>query len=55
MFGMLWINLYDSAFQFPPISSDFAVIEDEWDNIPQTTINSLINSLYPTTLPLRYL
>ena len=24
MFGMLWINVYDSVFQFPPISSNFA-------------------------------
>ena len=23
-FGMLWINMYDSVFQFPPISSNFA-------------------------------
>jgi hypothetical protein len=24
MFGMLWIYMYDSMFQFPPISSNFA-------------------------------
>jgi hypothetical protein len=24
MFGMLWINVYDRMFQFPPISSNFA-------------------------------
>jgi hypothetical protein len=24
MFGMLWIDVYDSVFQFPPIPSDFA-------------------------------
>jgi hypothetical protein len=24
MFGMLWIDLYDSVFQFPPISINFA-------------------------------
>jgi hypothetical protein len=24
MFGMLWINVYNSAFQFPPISNNFA-------------------------------
>jgi hypothetical protein len=24
MFGMLWINVYDSVFQFPSISSNFA-------------------------------
>jgi hypothetical protein len=23
MFGMLWINVYDSVFQFLPISSNF--------------------------------
>jgi hypothetical protein len=40
MFGMLLIGVYDSVFQFPPISSNF---EEEWDNIPQATINSLIN------------
>jgi hypothetical protein len=38
---MLWI---DSIIQFPPICSNFA-IEEEWDNIPQATINSLINSM----------
>jgi hypothetical protein len=44
MFGMLWIDMYDSVFQLPPISSNFADIE-EWDNIPQATVNSLINSM----------
>jgi hypothetical protein len=24
MFGMLWIDVYDSMFQLPPISSNFA-------------------------------
>jgi hypothetical protein len=24
MFGMLWIDVYGSVFQFPPISSNFA-------------------------------
>jgi hypothetical protein len=24
MFGMLWIDVYDSVFQFPPISGNFA-------------------------------
>ena len=41
MFGMLWINVYDSVFQFPPISRNFTAIEEEWDNISQATINSL--------------
>ena len=35
MFGMLWINVYDSVFQFQLISSNFT----------QATINSLINSM----------
>ena len=43
MLGSLWINVYDSVSQFLPISSNFATaIEEEWDNIPQATINSLI-------------
>jgi hypothetical protein len=41
MFGMLWINIYDSMFQFPEEWD----IEEEWDNIPQATINNLINSM----------
>ena len=46
IFGMLWIDVYDSVFQFPPISSNFGLaIEEEWDNIPQATINSLIQSM----------
>ena len=44
MFGMLWIDLYDSMFQFAPISS-ITAIEEDWDNVPQATINSLINSM----------
>ena len=39
MFGMLWIDVYNHMFQFPPISSNFS------DNIPQVTINSLIKSM----------
>jgi hypothetical protein len=39
---MLWIDMYESEFQFLPTS---ASIEEEWDNIPQPTINSLINSM----------
>lgn len=42
-FGMLWIDVYDSVFQFPPISSNF---EEEWDTIPQSTTNSLMNSIW---------
>ncbi|KAL0196021.1 hypothetical protein M9458_009593, partial [Cirrhinus mrigala] len=37
MFEMLWIGVHDSVFQFLPISK-------EWTNIPQATINNLINS-----------
>jgi hypothetical protein len=44
MFGMLWINVYDSLFQFPPISRNFVEPLKEWDNIPQATI-SLNNSV----------
>jgi hypothetical protein len=41
MFGMPWIDVYDSVFQFPPISSNFALpLKDEWDNIPQATIKA---------------
>jgi hypothetical protein len=42
MFRIIWINVYDSVFQFPTISSNF-VIEEDWDNIPQATINCLFN------------
>ena len=46
MFGMLWVEVYDSVFQFPDnIQQLCTAIEEEWDNIPQTTINSLINSM----------
>ncbi len=40
MFGMLWIGVYDSVFQ-----QLRTAIEDEWTNIPQATINNLVNSL----------
>jgi hypothetical protein len=40
MFGMLWIDVHDSAFQFPQL---LKTIEDEWDNIPQASNNSMIN------------
>jgi hypothetical protein len=39
MFWMLWIDMYDSIQQLGKS------IEEEWDNIPQATINSLINSM----------
>ncbi len=44
MFGMLWIGVYYSVFQFLPISSNFAQPLKR-SNIPQTTINNLINSM----------
>jgi hypothetical protein len=46
MFGMLRIDVYNSVFQFSPkIQQLRTAIEEEWDNIPQATINSLINSM----------
>ncbi len=44
MFGMLWIGVYDSVFQF--IQQLHTDIEEEWTNIPQATINNLINSMW---------
>jgi hypothetical protein len=41
MFGMLWIDVYNSVFQFPQLCTAIA----EWDNIPHATINSIINSM----------
>ena len=37
---MLWINAHDSVFQFQQLCTAI----EEWDNIPQAIINSLINS-----------
>jgi hypothetical protein len=46
MSGMLWIDVYVNLLQFSQISSKHrTAIEEEWDNIPQATINSLINSM----------
>jgi hypothetical protein len=43
MFGMLWI---DKRVSVPAnIRQLRTAIEEEWDNIPQDTINSLINSM----------
>ena len=40
MFGMLWIDVYDSVFQFPTISSNYAQpLKRSGDNILQATIN----------------
>lgn len=43
LFGMLWIRVDDSIFQFLPISSDFPQPEKR-TNIPQTSISNLINA-----------
>ncbi|KAL0168610.1 hypothetical protein M9458_036832, partial [Cirrhinus mrigala] len=43
MFGMLWIGAYDNVFQFLQILR--TSFEEEWTNIPQATINNLINSI----------
>ncbi|KAL0199761.1 hypothetical protein M9458_002948, partial [Cirrhinus mrigala] len=52
MFGMLWIGIYDSVFQFLPISSSFAHPLKR-TNIPQATINNLINSMRKRCVALR--
>ncbi len=45
MFGILWIGVYDSVFPVPAnIQQLRTAIEEEWTNIPQATINNLINS-----------
>jgi hypothetical protein len=44
MFGMLWVDVFD-VIQFTPISNNFVQPLKEWDNIPQATINSLINPM----------
>jgi hypothetical protein len=45
MFGMFWIDMYDSV----PVSANIqqlrTAIEEEWNKIPDATINSLINSM----------
>jgi nitrate reductase beta subunit len=43
MFGMPRIDVYVSVFQFN-IEQLRTALEEKWDNIPQATINSLINS-----------
>ncbi len=43
MFGMLWIVIYDSGFQFLPISSNFAQPLKRSDK--HSTINNRINSM----------
>ncbi len=46
MFGMLWIGMYDKRVPVPAnIQQRRTAIEEEWINIPQTTINNLINSM----------
>ncbi len=57
MFGMLLIGVYDSVFQFLPISSNFTQplkrINKCWTNISQATINNLINSIWRRCVALR--
>lgn len=43
LFGMLWIRVDDSIFQFLPISSNFPQPVKR-TNIPQTSISNLINA-----------
>jgi len=45
MFGMLWIYVYDSVSVPANIQQLRTAIEEEWNNIPQTTINNLTNSM----------
>ena len=46
MFGMLWIHLYEDGVPVPAnIQQLHTTIEEEWDNIPQATVNSLISSM----------
>jgi hypothetical protein len=43
---MLWIDVYDSCVQVPAnIQQLHTAIEEDWDNIPQATTNSLFNSI----------
>ncbi len=54
MFGMLLISIYDSVFQFKSnILQLRTVLEEEWTNIPQATINNLINSMWRRCVALR--
>ena len=57
MFGMLWIDVYDAVHDnvhdnvvpFPAnIQKLRTAIEEEWDNIPQAAINSLIRQMVVT-------
>jgi hypothetical protein len=46
MFGMICIDVYNSVFPFPANIQELrTAIEEEWNHIPQATINSLINSM----------
>jgi hypothetical protein len=42
---MLWIDVYDSTFQFPPISSHFAQPLQKIGTTLEATINNLINAM----------
>jgi hypothetical protein len=45
MFGVLLIDMYNSVPVPTNIQQLRTAIEEEWDNIPQATINRLINSM----------
>jgi hypothetical protein len=45
MFVMLWIDVNNSVFQFPPIFNNFAQLLKRSRDIPWATINILINSM----------
>ncbi len=47
MFGMLWIDVYDSVSVPANINQlRIETIEEKWTNIPQATINNLTNSMW---------
>ncbi len=54
MFGMLWIGVYDSMFQFLPISSNFTQpLKRSGPTFHRATINNLINSMRRRCVALR--
>lgn len=43
---MFWIDVFMAVFRFPGMFSKLRdAIREEWDNIPQATIDNLINSM----------
>ncbi len=54
MFGMLWISVYDSVFQFLPTSSSFAQpLKRSGPTLSLATNNNLINSMRRRCVALR--